>query len=73
MVSLKCTDMLELDLGYTILDCSSREYENQGRYFYLGMDSQLIQFKESDIDKVINLLNQVKALPLVAERSGHLK
>lgn len=65
--------MIELDLGYTVLDGSSREYENQGRYFYLGMGSQLVQFKEDDLEKVIKFLNEIKQLPFTKTRSGWLK
>lgn len=80
MVELKCTEIIELELKYpvskeiyTILDCSSREYKDQGRVFYLGQGGQLVQFFERDLDKVIEFLNKVKELPLIKTREGWLK
>lgn len=80
MVDLKCTEIIELKLTYpdsdevyTTLDCSSRQFENKERLFYLGQGSQLIQFFERDLDKVINFLNEVKKLPMTEVRKGWLK
>ena len=74
MIMLKSSEFIELELDICdTIDMSVRQYEDQDRIIYLGQDSQVIQFSEKELDKVINFLMLSKALELTTTKPGFLK
>ncbi len=73
MVTLKVSKVIDLELVDSTLDLSVRQYKDEDRYIYFGQFSQLIQFKEKELEQVIEFLNKAKSLITDGTAIGWLK
>lgn len=74
MVELKYSEFIDIEMGHgSMIDMQVREHQDDGRVVYLGQDSSVIIFFESDLDKLIEFLHRSKGLETNKIAEGFLK